>query len=271
MFRKTHAGRAVYADIAYTSAFREFVMQILGGIYLGRTGNVGRQREFYLIHHLRPYAHGKAAYRMYLGALFWLIGCAVIIPFWLGVVIFMIISIRIRDRHIRWLDRIRKRDKPASSQPRHSRIRRWINKHILHAKVSDWIDHTEDTILRANSNFREKLRRGLDRYVVQTRVTRWLSSYILHGRFTPWELVLQWRKRRQEENARRLRWRDPDEEPEGDGKMEELKQPIMTLMLLIGTASFVAQWIFWDGFVKAILSTQTWDIDRDMGLWVNIR
>src|SRR5215469_10653086 len=75
------------SKVAISSAVSEIIMQCLGAYSLGLTAHVGVNRSFYLIHHLWPYWRGRQARIMYLGALFWLISCVVIILVWTLVVI----------------------------------------------------------------------------------------------------------------------------------------------------------------------------------------
>jgi hypothetical protein len=222
---RSHQAQAVFADIAYTSAFREFVMQVMGGIYLGRTGNIGRQREFYLVHHLRPFLHGKDAFRMYLGALFWLIGCAVIIPLWLLVVIIMVYDIQLRGQWEKFVEWTHSQNRPEGEEPQgHGTIRSWLNRYIIPERISNWIDATEDVVGNWWGGFH-----------------RWYRQYIVKGRYAPW---VRWRRQKTEENIAL--------EPIREGELEEFKMPVMTLMVLVGIASYIAQWLFWDGYVKAV-------------------
>ncbi|KAI9773652.1 MAG: hypothetical protein M1840_006926 [Geoglossum simile] len=242
----SHQAQAVFADIAYTSAFREFVMQVIGGVYLGRTGNVGRQRGFYLIHHLRPYIHGRDAFRMYLGALFWLIGCAVIIPLWLIVILMMVYDIKLRSRWEKFREWTHKQNRPEGEEHQgHGTIRSWLNKHIIPARISTWIDSTED---KTKKRWR--------------RLHRWYRQYIVQGKYAPWA---RWYRRRHENKEKITR------EPVREGALENWKMTVMTLMVLVGTASYIAQWLFWDGYVKAILPTQRRSLGYGMGIRVYIR
>ncbi|KAI9780433.1 MAG: hypothetical protein M1839_006707 [Geoglossum umbratile] len=221
----SHQAQAVFADIAYTSAFREFVMQVMGGIYLGRTGNIGRLREFYLIHHLRPFPHGRDAFRMYIGALFWLIGCAVVIPLWIAIVLTMIPELRVRAQFEKFRDWTRKQSMPEGEEPQgHGTIRSWLNRHIIPERVSRWIDASEDAVKR--------------RWVI---CHGWYKRNIVEGRYAPW---VRWRRDKSKD--------EPPREPIRQGRLENWKGEIMATMVLVGIASYIAQWLFWDGYVKTV-------------------
>lgn len=69
------AARMILSSVAVTSAVTEAIMQLLGGYFLGRAAQVGRERGFYYVHHLRPKFRGRDARHMYLGGLFWVMLC----------------------------------------------------------------------------------------------------------------------------------------------------------------------------------------------------
>lgn len=64
-----------FAQAAASFAITEFILQFFGCVYLGITVNKGRERGFYYVNRLRPFWRGDAAYRMYVGALIWVLGC----------------------------------------------------------------------------------------------------------------------------------------------------------------------------------------------------
>jgi len=72
----------LFTGASYSAAVNELIMQILGSIYLGRTVNLGRHREFYISHHLWPFYRGRHARTMYNGALVWVIAIPVFVIFW---------------------------------------------------------------------------------------------------------------------------------------------------------------------------------------------
>jgi hypothetical protein len=75
-------------SISVGAAISEFTLQLLSLYYMGLTANVGRIRGFYLLHRIRPFWRGRDAQHMYLGALFWLIGCVFIFITWVLVFFF---------------------------------------------------------------------------------------------------------------------------------------------------------------------------------------
>jgi hypothetical protein len=81
--RYVKKAEASLRSIGIGSAFSEFVLQGISSYYMVTTANIGRLRGFYLLHHLRPYWRGGDAQAMYLGALFWLIGCLFIFISWI--------------------------------------------------------------------------------------------------------------------------------------------------------------------------------------------
>jgi len=91
--------QAVWAYVGWTAAICEAVMQAFGSVSFGVAANLGQQHHFYIPKNLHQYWHGKAAVRMYVGALFWLIGCAVIIPFWI-IVAFLLVRLLTLCNHI---------------------------------------------------------------------------------------------------------------------------------------------------------------------------
>jgi hypothetical protein len=82
------AARLVLSSVAVSSAVTEAIMQAMGAYFLGMTAHIGRQRGFYIVHHLRPKLWGRNARRMYLGALCWLMLCIPLLVIWLIVAFF---------------------------------------------------------------------------------------------------------------------------------------------------------------------------------------
>ncbi|KAF2467962.1 uncharacterized protein BDR25DRAFT_60805 [Lindgomyces ingoldianus] len=82
------AAKLVLSSVAVTSAVTEATMQLLGAYFLGRTAQIGTERGFYYIHHLRPKLHGRDARHMYLGALFWVMVCIPLLAVWFVVALF---------------------------------------------------------------------------------------------------------------------------------------------------------------------------------------
>ncbi|ORY19150.1 hypothetical protein BCR34DRAFT_552636 [Clohesyomyces aquaticus] len=82
------AAKLVLSSVAVTSAVTEAIMQLLGAYFLGKTAQIGAERGFYYIHHLRPKMHGRDARHMYLGALFWLMLCIPLLIVWFVVAMF---------------------------------------------------------------------------------------------------------------------------------------------------------------------------------------
>ncbi|KAF2469622.1 uncharacterized protein BDR25DRAFT_46527 [Lindgomyces ingoldianus] len=77
----------LFIDTAYSSILNEFVVQILGAVYLGYTTNKGQEREFYKSHRLSPFYRGPHARQMYIGSLIWMMAFPIAIIIW-GVVTF---------------------------------------------------------------------------------------------------------------------------------------------------------------------------------------
>jgi hypothetical protein len=82
------AAKLVLSSVAVSSAVSESIMQLLGAYFLGTTANVGRERGFYFIHHLRPKMWGRDARRMYIGALLWVMLCIPLLVAWFFVALF---------------------------------------------------------------------------------------------------------------------------------------------------------------------------------------
>ncbi|KAF2026847.1 hypothetical protein EK21DRAFT_115465 [Setomelanomma holmii] len=82
------AAKLVLSSVAVSSAVTEAIMQLLGAYFLGIAANVGRQRGFYTIHHLRPKRWGRNARRIYLGALYWVMLCIPLLVAWFVVAFF---------------------------------------------------------------------------------------------------------------------------------------------------------------------------------------
>ena len=97
------------AEIALSSAASEIIMQGLASYSLGRAANYGARRGFYYVGHLWPYWRGRSARILYLGALFWLIACVVILFVWGAVFAFQVSFLQATDKVSDWYKEWRKR------------------------------------------------------------------------------------------------------------------------------------------------------------------
>jgi hypothetical protein len=72
-----------YTSLAASAILAEVILQMIGSVYIGITGNWARRYHFYLAHHLDNVPHKRDALVMYGGALLWLvsIGLAAIMAF----------------------------------------------------------------------------------------------------------------------------------------------------------------------------------------------
>lgn len=70
----------VFATTSASFVLCKLILQCFGSRYFGVTAIRGTQREFYFVHRLHPFLHGRAAYRMYVGALLWLAVIAFFFP-----------------------------------------------------------------------------------------------------------------------------------------------------------------------------------------------
>lgn len=82
------AAKATLASVAVSSTISEGVLQIVGIYYMAITANSGRVKGFYAPQHLQPYERGMDAWRMYVGALMWLIVCVPVIIIWPALAMF---------------------------------------------------------------------------------------------------------------------------------------------------------------------------------------
>ena len=231
----SEAGQDIFADIAWSAALREFVMQVLGGIYLGRTGNIGRIKGFYLLGHLRPYWHGKDAYRMYVGALLWLIGSPGLVPFWGAVtVIFFAVFMtfrkarQIEDYGNRLIRRALKKglkNKGPRTQRSFEKFQSLSHKYMP-ARLGTWISGN----------------------ILQSRVLLFLNGHVIKGQYAPWVVIKKYNQKRDEILAKKY---EKGETPTARW-FDKLRAPIMAFMVLIGLAAYIAQWLFWDGLVKSM-------------------
>jgi len=115
--RELRAQRTI-AEIALSSAASEIIMQGLASYSLGRAAHVGAQKRFYYVGHLWPYWRGKDARILYLGALFWLIACVVILVVWGAVFIFQVSFLNATDKLSDWYKDWQERRREAISRSR---------------------------------------------------------------------------------------------------------------------------------------------------------
>jgi hypothetical protein len=206
-------GSGVWADIAWTGALREFVMQVLAAISLLRTVITGSHRDFYLIHRIRPFWRGHDAHRMYIGALLWTIGIAVILVFWLyasmlfyTLTLFHRMLLRLNDERRRLLAKLRNEQLPEGPQ--------------------DSMYHQ----------------------IVPKRVRNWIRRWVLNNKKNPVGYYLYIKRQS------RLRMRRMAEEGVSPNArwFESHRLPALIFMTLVGIATYITQWLFWDGFVKSM-------------------
>jgi hypothetical protein len=105
-------------SVGIGSAISEMTLQASSAYYMGLTANTGRIRGFYLLHHLRPFWKGRDARHMYLGALFWLIGCFFIFVTWPLLLFFGIVFSHFVQRQSEWIKlRLRRKEKHPAPGP----------------------------------------------------------------------------------------------------------------------------------------------------------
>jgi hypothetical protein len=63
----------MYFSAAASAITSEAILQSLGAVYFGITAHYGMEKQFYALKHLDPYPRGVTAHMMYAGALLWLI------------------------------------------------------------------------------------------------------------------------------------------------------------------------------------------------------
>ncbi|KAI9760495.1 MAG: hypothetical protein M1840_002405 [Geoglossum simile] len=80
---KFERGKDMYTSLGASAILAEVILQVIGSVYIGITGNWARRYHFYLAHRLDNVPHGQDALVMYGGALLWLvsIGLAAIMAF----------------------------------------------------------------------------------------------------------------------------------------------------------------------------------------------
>ncbi|KAH0537359.1 hypothetical protein FGG08_005838 [Glutinoglossum americanum] len=80
---RVQSDKEIYWSLGASAILAEIILQAVGSVYIGITGNWARRYHFYLAHHLDNVPHGNDALLMYGGALLWLvaIGGAVIKAF----------------------------------------------------------------------------------------------------------------------------------------------------------------------------------------------
>lgn len=208
----------VFANASASFGLCELILQIYGIKYFGVTANKGRQRGFYMAHHLRPFWHGRAAYRMYIGALLLLLGLFAIILTWIFFIGLLDIFLVFCGETKRW------------TETQATRLQRWLNPNS--ASQTPYNSLTEKP----------------------KPVRNWLRG-LLPSRFrSVYGNVMRW------EDSRVSNYHSSSINPEyenlgGQGRpvdtFRRLREKIVYLVLFVGMCSFSAQWIFWDGFVKA--------------------
>ncbi|KAF2489951.1 hypothetical protein BU16DRAFT_544294 [Lophium mytilinum] len=219
LFQNIHA-RDTWLDIASTAAISELLMQGFGTFTFWNATHLGVKRHFYLRNTLRQFWHGTNAHQMYIGSLLWVMGCLVIIPTWLFVLAFIV--------------QLRRIIATLGNAGRRTRTRLWA-----FLVVVLWT--TPSRIVPAAT--RQRLRRRYDAFAarVNQRLRRGFAPLGRPSRRVA-ALYAAWRARHP------ARPRDPQ------ARMREwyARVPIaMVFALLLGLADYIAQILFWDGFVKA--------------------
>ena len=208
----------IFANAAASFGLCEMILQCFGSKYFGVTANKGTQRGFYHLHRLHPFWHGRAAYRMYIGALLWLLGCFAIILSWLLFVTllghFLIYCNKLKKWEEAQVAKIRARLRPTDKphQARYANLaarRRSISTPVLNLIPT--------TVLVYSSKFKEWMERKL-----------WGSD---SPTINPHYATLT-------------------QTPRPADTLRKVREKSVYLVLLVGLCSYSAQWIFWDGFVK---------------------
>ncbi|KAF2001293.1 hypothetical protein P154DRAFT_619610 [Amniculicola lignicola CBS 123094] len=307
------AAKLILSAVAVTSAVTEAVTQLFGAYFFFRTTIVGREREFYLIHHLRPKIHGKEARRMYLGALFWVILCIPLLFFWFLIAAFFgslyhIVSGYLKNKYDTW------RNKAERLPPLAKRPVLWLLDFIPHTDPGSIpnqvmpVDAVDGQPLPVNDDglmnqplpytpagaseidgqpMRVYSPGSTDDQVMafpQRRTASGRGYGALPQRDTTEEdyQVMQVRQpahqsvyRRRRPEMRQVRdvssagshhmlledvehENTPDEDTNEPRftqglitKFDDWEGPIILAGFIFGMSAFAAQWLFWDGFVKA--------------------
>ncbi|MCJ1253622.1 hypothetical protein MMC24_001434 [Lignoscripta atroalba] len=183
-----------FGNAAATFALSEVILQAFGSVYLGITANMGRERGFYYVNHLQPFWRGRDAFRMYIGALFWLLGCGFVFVGW-------IVHVFVMARFLRSL----------------GRAKQWINdaleQHSIHPSRQSTYPHGEHQRRRQQQPLLPPENVG------DTEITRHSTLVALISRY--------------------------------EDKDQDMRRISILFVLAAGMFAFIAQWLFWDGFVKS--------------------
>ncbi|KAH6677328.1 hypothetical protein B0J14DRAFT_636039 [Halenospora varia] len=244
-FLQSHKERAIWADVGYTAAVCELLMQAFGSVTFGMTADLGRQRLFYIPKYLYPFWRGKPAVHMYVGALFWLMGCIIIIPFWL-IVAFLLGSILKFAHHAgAAAETVQKTLKEYVWEYVWTKPSTYIWTRPAFQKARTDLMATKAGLWMSKNIFTPVSNTWNKRKVKPEKPTQtWFSRNIVNGRFTPWGAIRNLREKWDQEQV------IPDGAPDSGPWLEEAP---MTMFFagLLGLVDYVSQWLFWDGFVKS--------------------
>lgn len=206
----------IFANAAASFGLSELILQCFGSKYFGVTANKGTQREFYHIHILRPFWHGRAAYRMYIGALLWLLGCFAIIISWLCYVFLQVQFLIYVGKLKKW------------EQAKFKKVKKWLK-----PKNSEKT-HYSDLVGRRRPVSRLK-------NMIPNKVL------VLFRNLNEWTKKTWWKR---DPPVLETQYTTLTPTPKPVDKYQRIREKSVFLVLLVGLCSYSAQWIFWDGFVK---------------------
>ena len=215
-----------FADHAASFAVTEVILQCFAAYYIFMSVNVGRQRGFYFVHRLNYFWRGDAAYTMYIGALMW------VLAFFLFIAILIFVVFILRDFVI-WKEAVEarlaanlRRARELAEQQREDQRTTHSTAVVLGAIILT-LTGLEAFFHSGEGDEQQEQRQPLQQTekVVgeQNNTTRQANNQPgdnqpmqREGRFP-----LHWRKRS------------------------------LVAVLLIALFSNIAQWLFWDGFVRS--------------------
>ena len=224
-----------FADIAASFAITEIFLQIFAFYSIFTTVNVGRQRNFYLVHHLNPFWRGDPAYAMYVGALMWIIVVLLFVIVLVFVVFIMRSFIRWSQENAARMEEALRRRKERAEQQREQQSEEFvigvINLTLLGLNA---IFHLHDN--EANPGQYQRLHQPDDSRVAMNNDA---------GSKSEADTMTN-------EDANRFQTRRPLEDnpaPIAERYPYKWRKYSLTIMLLIAVFANFAQWAFWVGFV----------------------
>ncbi|MCJ1324711.1 hypothetical protein MMC10_001373 [Thelotrema lepadinum] len=202
--------------------FGEFLMQCLGTYSLYLTADEGRRKGFYYVGSLTQFWRGAPASRMYSGALFWVVACWVFIPLLLAMLYYIESFLSLLKRLAKELnDSLFRRNANQNTAQEHGQP--LISQEMQEVDPDQNAGQGQETRLVARiqePDLREQPRRR----------RRTVSARGLLDRKTALE------------RAKRLLQHDID---------NKTRKYTVYATMAVGALSFVAQWLFWEGFNTA--------------------